>query len=73
MTTHVPKKFITGIRVPWGPFAGRLADQCICGYETSLDEIFEDEGTLLWLVEVNGHLRFCHEECIPGPKDHNDA
>ena len=71
MYLSVPKKFVRGIRVPFGPLEGQLAEPCICGYETSLDQIFE-EGETLWLITHNDRLIFCHEECIPPPPNNFD-
>lgn len=61
---QIPKGFLTGICVPWGPMEGELAQPCICGYHTS----FED-GPLALVQWHDGRLMFCHPHCIPMPEE----
>jgi hypothetical protein len=63
--TNIPKGFVTGIRVPYGPLAGQLASPCLCGYLTDLEE------QELFLIQWNqtGQLMFCHPGCVRDPEE----
>lgn len=65
MSLSIPKEFMTGIPIPFGPMKGKLASPCICGYETDLDG---DEAIHL-IQWYDGRIMFCHEGCIISKDD----
>jgi hypothetical protein len=63
---NIPKLFVSGIRIPNGPYKGYLAQPCICGYSIAGEEE-------LYLVEQDdGSLSFCHKSCIYVPTEEDD-
>lgn len=59
----IPKKFLTGIYVDWGPAEGVMAQPCICGYETD-PEGDEPVHLIQW---HDGRVMYCHERCVGRP------
>lgn len=65
MMTNIPKRFISALTIPEGPFEGRHASPCLCGYPTN----FEEGQTLHLIQWQSGEFMLCHEGCIPPPDD----
>lgn len=57
---NVPKKFISALRVESGPFAGEMAQPCLCGYPT--DPNAEDVALIRW--DRTGKFMFVHRDCV---------
>lgn len=62
---HIPKGFLTGIEVTEGPWAGQIAQPCMCGYPVDFDDTEP-----IYLVQWNdGRLMYCHESCSGAPPE----
>lgn len=49
---HIPKDFVSGIRIPWGPLEGALAKPCFCGrpFEEGEEAVLIGNGVEFYMV-----------------------
>lgn len=55
----IPKAMLTMICIPEGPFEGRMAYPCICGYETDIED-----PNVVFQYSNQGIFRYVHNYCV---------